>query len=81
MGVNNEYGADAFQYEDAHEEDYQEDYDLELDPPAWHDWHSEHILNMWMSLRAYLEDNGMSSTLLNKATFHKFCEFVRNNSS
>ena len=80
MGFNNEYRDDAlFDADAAYDETYdeQEDHDLVLDPSEWHDWHSEDVLNMWMSLRQYLEDNHMSSTLLNKATFHNFAEFVR----
>jgi hypothetical protein len=48
-----------------------------LSPTDWHDWHSEDVLNMWMSLRQYLEDNHLNSTLMNKASFHNFAEFVR----
>jgi hypothetical protein len=81
MGINNEYGYDAFQNEDALDDDQQDDDELILDPQAWHDWHSEHMLNMWMSLRQYLQDNHMSSTLMNHATFHSFCEYVRTHSS
>jgi hypothetical protein len=80
MGFNNEYRDDAlFDADAAYDETYdeQEDHELELNPSEWHDWHSEDVLNMWMSLRQYLEDNHMSSTLLNKATFHNFAEFVR----
>lgn len=80
MGVNNEYSVDAFQYEDAHDDDSHDDNELVLDQEAWQDWHSEHILNMWMSLRQYLVDNSINNTLMNKATFHAFCEFVQNNS-
>jgi hypothetical protein len=81
MGVNNEYAYDAFQAEDAHDEDMHDDDELVLDPQAWQDWNSEHILNMWMSLQAYLEDNHISSSILNKATFPKFVDFVTRNSS
>jgi hypothetical protein len=80
MGFNNEYRDDAlFDADAAYDETYdeQEDHDLVLDPSEWHDWHSEDVLNMWMSLRQYLEDNHMSNTLMNKATFHNFAEFVR----
>lgn len=80
MGVNNEYSIDAFQHEDARDEDIQEEDELLLDPESWHDWNSEHVLNMWMSLRQYLEDNSMNNILMTKATFHKFAEFVRINS-
>jgi hypothetical protein len=48
-----------------------------LNPTDWHDWHSEDVLNMWMSLRQYLEDNHLNNTLMNNASFHNFAEFVR----
>lgn len=80
MGVNNEYSVDAFQGEDARDEEILEDEEFLLDQESWQDWHSEHILNMWMSLKAYLEDNSLNNTLMTKATFHKFCAFVQNNS-
>ena len=78
MGINNEYGSDVFYDEyvgDPHDDD--DDHEMELDPETWHDWHYEHILNMWMGLRANLEDNHLTSTFLVDATFHDFCEFVR----
>ena len=79
MGINNEYRDDAFNgvddLDDAYDE--QEDHEIVLGPQDWHDWHSEDVLNMWMSLRQYLEDNHLNSTLLNKASFHDFAEFVR----
>ena len=79
MGINNEYRDDAFNgvddVDDAYDE--QEDHEIVLGPQDWHDWHSEDVLNMWMSLRQYLEDNHLNSTLLNKASFHNFAEFVR----
>jgi hypothetical protein len=40
------------------------------------DWNSEHLLNMWMSLRQYREDNYIHNTMLNCATFNDFCHFV-----
>jgi hypothetical protein len=79
MGINNEYRDDAVfvgeEVEEAYDE--QEDRELVLDPSDWHDWHSEDVLNMWMSLRQYLEDNHLTSTLMNNASFHDFAEFVR----
>ena len=79
MGINNEYRDDAFNgvddLDDAYDE--QEDHEIVLGPQDWHDWHSEDVLNMRKSLRQYLEDNHLSSTLMNKASFHNFAEFVR----
>ena len=81
MGVNNEYAYDAFQAEDAHDDECQDDEDQVLDPESWQDWNSEHILNMWMSLQTYLKDNGISSSILNNATFPSFVQYVSRNSS
>lgn len=77
MGRNNEY-TELFET-DAPFDEEQDDQEpeLELGPEDWHDWHSEDVLNMWMSLRQYLEDNHLQTTLLSKATFHNFAEFVR----
>lgn len=79
MGINNEYRDDAlFGGNDVDETyDEQDDRELVLGPQDWHDWHSEDVLNMWMTLRQYIEENNLNSTLLNKASFHNFAEFVR----
>ena len=79
MGINNEYRDDALNGADDVDDTYdeQEDHELVLSPTDWHDWHSEDVLNMWMSLRQYLADNHLNSTLMNKASFHNFAEFVR----
>ena len=77
MGLNNEYGEDAFFFSPAFDEmDEQED-DTPLSPEDWHDWNSEHVLNMWMSLQQYMEDNHLKSSFLTTAQFHDFAEFVR----
>ena len=80
MGLHNEYGGDVFEYEDARDEEEQEEQEFELDEEAWQDWYSEHLLNMWMSLRQYIEDNSMQHILLTTATFPMFVEFVQANS-
>lgn len=79
MGINNEYRDDALNGADDVDDTYdeQEDHELVLSPQDWHDWHSEDVLNMWMCLRQYLEDNHLNSTLMNNASFHNFAEFVR----
>lgn len=78
MGRNNEY-TELFESDSILDDEYQDDQEpeLELGPEDWHDWNSEHVLNMWMSLRQYLEDNHLQHTLMSKATFHNFAEFVR----
>lgn len=81
MGLNNEYSDDVYDLDTLLESsDDESDEDLVLDPESWNDWYSEHLLNMWMGLRAYLEDNHLQHTLLVNVSFHDFCEFVRRNS-
>ena len=82
MGLNNEYSDVVYDGDVAYDDSLEEDPepDLELDPESWHDWNSEHLLNMWMGLRAYLEDNHLQTTFLVGVSFHEFCEFVRQNS-
>jgi hypothetical protein len=81
MGINNEYGYDAFQGDQyAYDDDYQEDEYMDLDAETWQDWHSDHLLNMWMSLRQYTEDNYLSSSLLCGATYPKFAEWATRHS-
>ena len=82
MGRNNEYSDDIpppLATDESSEDEG--DYELELQPEDWHDWNSEHILNMWMSLRQYLEDNHLHSRLLTFARYHDFAEFVRSHST
>ena len=77
MGRNNEYADDAvFESVMLGSDDDSVD-EFFLEPEEWHDWHSEHVLNMWMSLRQYLEDNYMNNLLMDRASFHDFAEFVR----
>ena len=44
----------------------------------WQTWYSNDLLNMWMSLRAYKEDSGNESYILDQADFNDFCEFCYN---
>lgn len=78
MGRNNEYNDEPIESDSILDDDQDDqEPELELGPEDWHDWNSEHVLNMWMSLRQYLEDNHLQHALLSKATFHNFAEFVR----
>jgi len=77
MGFN-EYAQDSIFYgEDAIEDDTQDDGSMEpLDPETWQDWHSEDLLNMWMSIRQYKEER----YICDLATFNSFCEWSYKNS-
>ena len=81
MGLRNEYSYDAFAGDDAFEEVEEDDEMAPLDEESWEDWHSEHLLNMWMGMRAYMEDNGLNNTMMQKATFHDFIQFIHDFSS
>lgn len=76
MGRGNEYSYDAFAGEDVIEEQEEETGEDHLDPESWEMWHSEHLLNMWMGIRAYLQDNSLNSTIIPNATYHDFLQFI-----
>lgn len=74
------YAEDEFVYDEECEVE-----DEEREPPQrqmtlddWSTWYSRDLLNMWMSLRSYTVDAGVSSYLLTDASFPDFCEFVYN---
>jgi hypothetical protein len=48
----------------------------ELDPESWEDWHSEKLLNVYLSLIEYCEDVS-SVNFMTGISFNRFCEFVR----
>ena len=72
MGLNDEYSRDAYTYEDAYESDDSDDFDPELHPEDWQDMYSAELLDAWMSIREYLEENYMKIN----AGYHQFVEFV-----
>lgn len=41
----------------------------------WITWYSNDLMNIWMSMRAYREDSGNSSYLLDRLEWGEFCEF------
>jgi hypothetical protein len=49
----------------------------ELDPESWEDWHSEKLLNVYLSLIEFCEDVS-NINFMNGISFNRFCEFVRN---
>lgn len=48
----------------------------ELDPESWEDWHSEKLLNVYLSLIEFCEDTS-SVNYMTGITFNQFCEFIR----
>lgn len=49
----------------------------ELDPESWQDWHSEKLLNVYLSLIEYCEDVSMKN-YMDGISFNTFCEFIQN---
>jgi len=49
-------------------------YRNELSYEDWCDWHSEHLMNMWMSTREYNELNYNPMQL--NINFSNFCEYI-----
>lgn len=74
MGVNDEYSRDVYvgdQYA-YNSDDDSDDLNDELDPESWQDWYSEQLLNAWMTIRMWYEDQYIPV----RSTYHDFVEFV-----
>jgi len=60
-------------------EDNQEELNIPRNRPLpyddWITWYSNDLLNLWMSIRAYKEDTGNQSFLLDQMDWNDFCEF------
>jgi hypothetical protein len=41
----------------------------------WSIWYSRDLLNMWMGMKAYSQDAGVSNYIMNDCSFTDFCEF------
>jgi len=74
MGINDEYSRDAYLGDHyAYNSDSDgEEFDSQIDPEDWQAIYSEDLLNGWMTIRAWLDDNYIQS----KATYHSFIQFV-----
>lgn len=73
MGLNDEYSRDAFtgdQY--AYDSDDSEEFDNELHPEDWQDMYSQELLDGWMYLRQYFDENYIKC----KAKFPDFVDLV-----
>lgn len=47
----------------------------------WITWYSNDLLNLWMSMKAYRENTGNQTFLLDQMEWTDFCEFCYNFSS
>ena len=63
------------EYSGFSDDDNLEDGDRYMTCDEWTVWHSQDLMNMWMSLRAYREDSGTTNSILKIATYTDFCEF------
>lgn len=72
MGVNDEYSRDAYQYETAYDSDGSDDFETELHTEDWQDMYSKELLDGWMYLRTYLDDNYIKTS----AGYPQFVELV-----
>jgi hypothetical protein len=68
-------GGDEF-FEECDEENYPVFMNIE----DWEVWYSRDLMNMWFSMKAYLEDSGVNNFIIPCATYTKFVEFCYNNS-
>ena len=71
MGFN-EYAKDSIFY--YHEYDYdEEDEEPEelLDPESWQDWHSEVLLDGYMTIRDHFESQYLRAPM----SFNQYCEY------
>ena len=67
-------------------ENYFDEGDEECAPPIimnvedWEVWYSRDLMNMWFSMKTYLDDSGVSNFIIPFASYSKFVEFCYNNS-
>ena len=75
MGLNDEYSRDAYSYDPIYEDsDGSDDFDSQLDPEDWQDMYSDELLDAWMALRNFLDDNYIRTS----AKFPEFVDLVLN---
>lgn len=47
----------------------------------WVTWFSNDLMNMWMGMKAYKEDSGTTSYIMNQCDYDDFCRFCYESSS
>ena len=72
MGLNDEYARDAYIYDQVWDSDDEDLEGPELGEEDWQDLCSQELLNGWMILRTYLDENYIES----RATYNLFVNFV-----
>lgn len=72
------FAGDAFDVDGADRHSQDEVFSVsELDPESWEDWHSEKLLNVYLSLIEYCEEVSVVN-FMTGVSFNKFCDFIRN---
>jgi hypothetical protein len=74
MGVNDEYSRDAYDYELAYDSDESVNSPEPLHPEDWEVWYSEQLLDAWMTIREYADNNYLEVPV----TYNHFVDFVMN---
>lgn len=74
MGQGDEYSRDAYNYDLAYDSDGSDDVDLELHPEDWQDMYSQELLDGWMVMKDYLDENYIEIN----GTYHDFVNLVIN---
>ena len=73
MGINDEYSRDAYDYQLAYESDSSDEVESEpLHPEDWEVWYSEQLLDAWMTIREYADNNYLELPV----TYNNFVDFV-----
>lgn len=73
MGRNDEYSRDAYQGDQyVYDSDDSDEFENELDPETWQDWYSQELLDGWMYLRDYFDQNYIRC----RAGFPDFCDLI-----
>ena len=57
MGINDEYSRDAYNHEEACDSDDSDEFDPDLHPEDWQDMYSQELLDGWMYLRNFFDQN------------------------
>jgi len=73
MGINDEYSRDAYLVDgEAYDSEGSDEFDPELHPEDWQDMYSKELLDGWMHLRNYFEQNYIKC----RAGYPQFVELV-----
>lgn len=73
MGINDEYSRDAYLGDHyLYDSDDDDDFDSQVDPEDWQAIYSDELLNGWMTIRAWFDEQYLEP----RATYNMFVEFV-----